>query len=247
VDKDQAIRKAQKLMAVAMDSRGNGNEAERALSQAEALIRKFGIEQAEIASTEAAADFDWAQAFHAYGTAKNPARSCPKWFQIISAGVANFTDTIARLHYDATLGYGVGFYGDRTDTLFAQWLVGYLKDNVWSALGGARQQHPEWGRIEAEDFRKAMASRLSARMLALRRERDVEFAAAPNRQGTGTALVIVTDKLARRDAEFGAPKYRSTRIGVRDMTAAHKGSLAGDKVGFAKPLHGGMGPTGIGE
>ena len=118
---------------------------------------------------------------------------------------------------------------------------------MWSALGGARQQHPEWGRIEAEDFRKAMASRLSARMLALRRERDVEFAAAPNRQGTGTALVIVTDKLARRDAEFGAPKYRNTRIGVRDRTAAHKGSLAGDKVGFAKPLHGGTGPTGIGE
>jgi len=44
MDKDQAIRKAQKLMAVAMDGRGNDNEAERALAQAETLIRKFGIE-----------------------------------------------------------------------------------------------------------------------------------------------------------------------------------------------------------
>jgi Protein of unknown function (DUF2786) len=236
VDKDQAIRKAQKLMAVAMDNRGNGNEAERALAQAEALIRKFGIEQAEIVSTEARADFDWADAFHAYGTAQNPAKSCPRWFQLISTGVATFTDTIVRLHYDATQGYGVGFYGDRVDTLFAQWLVGYLKDSVRAALNSVRKDHPEWGRIEAEDFRKAMSVRLSQRMKALRRERDIEYAAAPNKLGTGTALVLVTDKLARRNAEFGAPEYKSSRIGIRDQTAAHKGSLAGDQVGFAKPL-----------
>lgn len=246
MDKDQAIRKAQKLMAVAMDSRGNENEAERALAQAETLIRKFGIEQAEIASTDAAIDFDWADAFHAYGPPQNPAKSCPKWFQFISTGVATFTDTIVRMHYDSTLGYGVGFYGDRADTLFAQWLVGYLKSSVWSALNKARKDHPEWSRVEAEDFRKAMAARLSTRMRDLRRERDAEFAAAPNSQGTGTALVLVTDKLAQRDAEFGSPKYRRARVEMRDPIAAHKGSLAGDQVGFAKPLQRGAGEATIG-
>ena len=117
MDKEQAIRKAQKLMAVAMDGRGNGHEAERALAQAETLMRKFGIEQAEIASTRAASDFDWAEAFHPYGPPKNPAKSCPRWFQFISTGVANFTDTIVRLHYDPAQGYGVGFYGDRHQLL----------------------------------------------------------------------------------------------------------------------------------
>ncbi len=40
-----------------------------------------------------------------------PAKSCPKWFQIISwfqivsTGVATFTDTIVRLHCDAALAY----------------------------------------------------------------------------------------------------------------------------------------------
>lgn len=236
MDKDQAIRKAQKLMAVAMDSRGNENEAERALAQAEALIRKFGLEQAEIASTAAVSDFDWAEAFHAYGPPNNPAKSCPKWFQFISTGVAGFTDTIVRLHYDPTQGYGVGFYGDRADTLFAQWLVGYLKVSVWSALYNARKEHPKWNRSDGEDFRKAMAARLSSRMMELRRERDVEFAAARTCHGTGTALMQVADKLAQRNAEFGAPKYKSSRIEIRDHLAAHKGSLAGDQVGFAKPL-----------
>ncbi len=236
MDKEQAIRKAQKLMAVAMDGRGNDNEAERALAQAEALIRKFGIEQAEIASTKASTCFDWADAFHAYGPPKNPARSCPRWFQFISTGVANFTDTIVRLHYDAAHGYGVGFYGDRADTLFAQWLVGYLKANVWEALNAAHRQHPEWSRSDMEDFRKAMAARLSSRMGDLRRERDAEFAASANKQGTGKALVLVTDKLAKRNAEFGSPKYKRSCITVRDQMAAHKGSLAGDQVGFAKPI-----------
>ncbi len=87
-----------------------------------------------------------------------------------------------------------------------------------------------------EDFRKAMASRLSSRMRDLRRERDEEFAAASNPKGTGTALVIVTDKLTKRDAEFGSPKYRSARVMVRDQIAAHKGTLAGDQIGFAKPI-----------
>ena len=237
MDKDQAIRKAQKLMAVAMDRRGNENEAERALAQAETLIRKFGIEQAEIATTEAANDFDWADAFHAYGTSQNPAKSCPKWFQIISTGVATFTDTIVRMHYDSTLGYGVGFYGDRTDTLFAQWLIGYLKDSVWSALKSAQKIHPDWGRIEAEDFRKAMAGRLSFRMETLRRERDAAFAAASNGKVVGTALVLINDKLEKRDAEFGAPVYRSMHIGVRDKVAGNKGRLAGDRVGFSKPVN----------
>jgi hypothetical protein len=243
MDKDQAIRKAQKLMAVAMDGRGNDNEAERALAQAETLIRKFGIEQAEIASTKASIDFDWADAFHPYGPPKNPAKSCPKWFQFISTGVANFTDTIVRMHYDSTQGYGVGFYGDRADTLFARWLVGYLKANVWDALNVAHRQHPEWSRSDMEDFRKAMAARLSSRMRDLRRERDAEFAAAANSQGTGTALVLVTDKLARRDAEFGSPKYKHSRIVLRDQIAARKGHLAGEQVGFAKPIQGGMGQS----
>jgi N-acetylglucosamine-6-phosphate deacetylase len=94
-----------------------------------------------------------------------------------------------------------------------------------------------------EDFRKAMAARLSSRMRDLRLERDAEFAAAATRQGTGVALVLVTDKLAKRDAEFGSPKYKHSRITVRDQMAAHKGSLAGDRVGFAKPIKSGQGQT----
>lgn len=78
---------------------------------------------------------------------------------------------------------------------------------------------------ESEDFRKSMAGRLSSRMAELRRERDVEFAAAPSREGVGTALILVTDKLAQRNPEFGTPKYRTSKMEVRDQMAAHKGTV----------------------
>ena len=238
MDKDQAIRKAQKLMAVAMDGRGNTHEAERALVQAEVLMRRFGLEQADVAATAAASDFDWADAFHAYGPPKNPAKSCPRWFQIIATGVAHFTDTIVRMHYDDVQGYGVGFYGERADTLFAQWLVAFLKTRVWDALNAAHREHPHWRRSEMENFRKAMAARLSSRMHQLRTERDAEFAVSESVYGTGTALALVNEKLTRRDAEFGAPRYKRSRVMVRDEVAALKGQIAGDTVGFSKPLSG---------
>jgi hypothetical protein len=122
--------------------------------------------------------------------------------------------------------------------------VGYLKASVWEALNAAHRQHPEWNRSDMEDFRKAMAARISSRMGALRRERDAEFAAAATSQGTGMALVLVTDKLAKRDAEFGSPKYKQSTVTVRDRMAAHKGSLAGDQVGFAKPIRSAQGQAG---
>ncbi len=46
--------------------------------------------------------------------------SCPKWFQIISTGVATFADTIVRLYYEPIQGYCVGIYGEWADTFFAQ-------------------------------------------------------------------------------------------------------------------------------
>jgi len=107
--REDAIKKAQKLMAVAQDGRGNENEAERALAQAEFLMRKFGIEQAEVVGSAARVDFDWTNDFAPYGVPRQPAKSCPTWADWVAVGVAVFTDTIVRRHYNPERGYGWGF------------------------------------------------------------------------------------------------------------------------------------------
>lgn len=231
MDRDSALRKAQKLMAMAQDGRGNDNEAERALAQAEALMRKFGIEASEVA-TETPVEYDWGSGFAPYGVPRQPAKSVPSWYGIVAMGVAKFTDTIVKQQYSTDKGYGVGFFGEASDVLFAVWLVTYLRDAVWreaKKYGGDRKANG--------DFRHAMACRLQARMYALRAERDVAYRDATNSAGqTGTALVIVSDKLAKRDAQFGEQKTKSAKREYRDLSATFAGRSAGDKVGFNRPV-----------
>lgn len=232
MDRDSALRKAQKLMAVAMDGRGNDNEAERALSQAEALMRKFGLEDSEVKGVAAEKDFDWGSSFAPYGVPRQPAKSIPSWYGVVAMGVAKFTDTIVKQHYSSEQGYGVGFYGEASDVLFAQWLVTYLRDTVW-------REAKKYGgnRAENGDFRHAMASRLQSRMYALRAERDVAFREATNSAGQkGTALMIISDKLVKRDAEFGVQKAKPVKRQFRDMAAMGAGHAAGERVGFNRPV-----------
>lgn len=232
MDRDSALRKAQKLMAVAMDGRGNDNEAERALAQAEALMRKFGLEDSEVKGSAAAKGFDWGNSFAPYGIPRQPAKSVPSWFGIVAMGVGRFTDTIVKQHYHSDKGYGVGFYGEASDVIFAQWLVTYLRDTVWceaKKFGGDRAANG--------DFRHAMACRLQARMYTLRTERDVAFREATNSAGQkGTALMIISDKLVKRDAEFGVQESKTMKKQYRDHAAVGAGYAAGERVGFSRPV-----------
>jgi len=227
MDKDWAKNKVAKLLALAKNSAATENEAERAMTQAETLMRKFGIEQAECILMGESPTFDWASQFTPYGNKYHQAATVPMWYQFIATGVANFTDTIAKLHTDKVAGMGVGFYGDRSDIMFAVWLMDYLRDVVQATAVA----HKEFSRAEREAFRKGMAIRLSRRLKDLRAERDVAFKA-----GTGTALVVVSDKLAKRDAEFGGAQYKQSKVALTSARAAAMGRDAANKIGFNRPV-----------
>lgn len=236
MNRDEAISKAKKLMAMATDDRGNEHEAERALAQAEAIMRKFGIEQAEVIAQEAKAGFDWATDFSPYSWTEYRVTRVPDWYQWIATSVAYFTDTIVKIHSKADLGLGVGFYGERGDVAFAVWLQTYLRDVVRKTT----EKQRDLDRSQKADFRKAMTTRLCGRLRELRAERDVEFGAAQDSQGrTGTALVVVNNKIAMRDQEFGAQKYgKSKQIKYKSMEATQRGRDAANSVGFHRPLTG---------
>lgn len=234
MDRETAMRKAQKLMGMATDGRGNEHEAETALRQAESLMRKFGLEQSEVVASKASVTFDWGTDFAPYSWTDYRVTSVPLWFQWIATAVGTFTDTIVKLHSKADLGLGIGFYGESSDVAFAVWLQLYLRDTVRKTV----ERQTDLGRSEKADFRKAMVLRLCSRMKTLRRERDAEFKAAVNSRGeVGTALVIINDKLAKRDAEFGAQTYgKAKKVELRSAAASARGHEAGNKVGFNRPV-----------
>lgn len=236
MDIDRAKEKVVKLLRLAKNDAASENEAERALSQAEALMRQFGIEAGELLEGQAPKGFEWGSQFSAYGNKYHQAKTLPKWYSYMAVGVAQFTDTIAKLHSNAAQGVGIGFYGDQGDIVFAVWLVEYLRDTVQRSAADRK----DLDRSQREAFRMAMALRLVKRMKELRAERDVAFKAS-----SGTALVVISDKLAQRDAEFGAPSYQKSKTRITDRNAAEAGRAAADKVGFSRPLAGGQAQTRI--
>lgn len=231
-DKDSIRSKIAKLLAVAQDGRGNEFEEEAALRQAEKLMRKHNIDVAELQDrTGTKPIYNWKSVMIPAG-APLPVKSSPLWFGMLISAIGRFTD--CKVAY-ANPGYQYGicakFSGDEVDVEYAGWLCKHLRDHVRSqsrAFVGSK--------ADRESFRKAFCLRIDERMRALLKERKAALEAA--KTSTGTALVVVTEKLALRDAEFGVQTYaKPRRFGLRSDGAA-AGRSAADRANFNRPLSG---------
>ncbi len=79
-------------------------------------------------------------------------------------------------------------------------------------------------------------------MTVLRRERDVAMREAVTKSGS-TALVVVQNKLALRDKEFGKQRTRTQSNGVRYGSEGFSaGRSAAEKVNFNRPIGSGAQP-----
>jgi len=238
MDRDRAKEKVEKLMAMAApDSGASEQEMETALRQAEALMRKHGIEMAELQSrTGEAPAWEWTKVMVPAGTPTQKMRHLPQWFDTLSVQIAEFTDTKVTCCSIKDYGIGVQFAGDVIDVEYAVWLMKHLRDTI-RAMGTAYicRGYTDDERVrEREVFRRGMSWRLRERMKALRKERNAAMEAV--KTATGTALMVIDQKIALRDAEFGKPKYTTVHSSMWDRRAGAAGREAGDKVGFSRPV-----------
>lgn len=237
-DRESVKEKIAKLMALAADGSGAAdNEAETALRMAEKLMRRHGIELAEIQeATGQKPIWKWTEDLVPASWPK-PVQSAPLWFGWIVAEIGKFTDT--RVSYVGTRDRGVcaKFQGDEVDVEYALWLGHHIRTqirvvaNAWDAPGATGDER--WA--NREEFRHSMAHRICDRMKALRAERTEAY------RSTGMALVVIEDKIAQRDQQFGVQKYGSSkRSHPRGSTEAfYAGKAAGDKVQIHRPIEGG--------
>lgn len=225
MDREKALGKIQKLMAVAApDSNASETEVETALRQAESLMRKFAIDMAEALQAGKKPEFDWQQDVTYFG---NGNKSLPIWYQWMAVAVANFTDTIVIVSRDPEQGAGVMYRGHADDVVFATWLIDSLKEQLRRATRDAKCGSPE----NRETFRKAFGRGVVTKINEIRKQRDQKI--------PGNALIVVNTKLAERDAHFGGVKYKTTKSRVAgDATSYQKGYNAGKNVQVNKPIAG---------
>jgi len=216
---DNVVTKLRKLLAMGQDGRGNENEAETALRQAEALMRKHGLELSDV-NTAADIGYD----FHRELMELEHGVKVPIWINLLAAGIESFTDTVFHIvqirapYADNLKVQRVLFCGVREDVMLASWLLRYLMEAI------DKERKRDNVGVHVDTYRKAAAGSLQRRMFVLREERNVAFQA-----GTGTALVVVDQKKAAVSEKFGSSKQQEiVSKGASDIAA--KGRAAGERI-----------------
>lgn len=224
VDMGKIREKIAKLMALGEDARGNTFESEAAMRQAAKLMAKYAIDAAEIQSrTGGAPVYNWTEVVVPLST-KRWVKNVVGWFSSLAVCVAKFTDCKAVFVTHPVYGRSIVFRGDAVDTLYAEYLLGHLRDTVQrqsAAFAGRR--------ANKEAFRVGMVGKIGERM----RQIKAEAAEAAQVDSGGFAMAIVNNKLAKRDERFGVAKYSTTKRTISPRGAAD-GSEAGNHVGFGR-------------
>jgi len=228
--------KIRKLLAMASDIRGNEHENETAMRMADRLMRQHNIDVADIeGSTGKQTQYQWGSVIIPVGEQAKACNWSPMWMGFLGVGVGRFTDCRASWFNHHVYHRCMKFEGDAVDLEYAAWLYKMLRDTGYAESKSVSGAH-------RETFRKSFAIRLCDRMRTLRAERDVAMRAAVTKTGS-TALVVVQNKLALRDKEFGKQRIRNSRNSVRYASEGFTaGRSAAEKVNFNRPIGSGTQP-----
>ena len=223
------LEKVRKLLAMARDGRGNANEEETAMRQANKLMAEYGIAEAECdmaAINAGEMSFGEAQCGpdgKAPGQGK-VYRSCPTWAGVLGVGVARFTDTVI-IRRDTQHGQMFVFQGECEDVLLARWLFAVLVHSIQ-----AEQRDSGWTRkAEASSFRSAAAGALQRRLKTLADERKAMYQKA-QAESNSRALVVVDRKQLEIVKRFGEQKTSNHRSSYSSHGAAIAGQDAGRRI-----------------
>lgn len=134
--RQKVMGKIRKLMTLALDGRGNEQEAETALRQAQLLMAKFNIDEADVIAKElqdkrAEVIIErWKRAGMNIKPGGTKQREFPDWASVLGLGVGRFCDcrVVIRKNID-----GVPcavFAGYNADAEMASWTFDYLMDCI---------------------------------------------------------------------------------------------------------------------
>lgn len=217
-----------KLLSMAQHERSNEHEAEVALKMAERMMRQHNIDIADLetASGKATA-YSWATSVMPIGERASRMTWRPMWIGFLAGGIGKFCDCKVIWSSNDDYGHCIKFQGEEHDIEYCAWLFKRLRDSGYAEAYVVTGKH-------RDTFRNAFAIRLQDRMNVLRKERDTAMREATTI--TGNALVVVQNKLALRDAEFGRARAGKAKRVQFASDVFHQGRAAADKAIFSRPI-----------
>lgn len=139
-ERNRYLEKIKKLLALARDGRGNLQEAETALRQAQALMRKYSIDESEAIGQELEVDGDaLMREYASYGkrtAGSKSVKQMPRYTGFVAWGIGKLYDcNVLKVNrYDPVTHQPIGefilFAGYRMDVQVACWTFEYLCECV---------------------------------------------------------------------------------------------------------------------
>ncbi len=220
--------KIKKLLAMATSDRGNEHENETAMRMANRLMTQHGIDAAELEdATGVKPAYDWTNTTIPVGERCKFTRWNPRWVGFLATGVGKFTDCKVAWASDVQYGACLKFQGDAADIEYTSYLFKKMRDYGYAESKSVTSRH-------RDTFLKAYALRLCDRMDALLAERTAAMKAVVTK--SGTALMVIQNKIALRDQQFGRQIYGRTRRVKFASDGFTQGRAAAERVNFNRPI-----------
>lgn len=259
INRDRALAKIKKLLQLAKDSRGDATTAETAMRQAQAMMAKFNIDEAEAILTDLSKGVEaivmkWRKAgVNAHAT--NTIYKFPEWAGIVSYGVGKLYDcrTAVSKVVEGGVNHGqvVVFFGYNADVEVATWTFDYLMDCVKRACSNfenaikasKREALEEFGVGTISDFVEISMMTPKARKAAFRhtmaivlQNRMLELRRQrdaamqqPAAASTSMALVVVNAKEQALTDKLGPEEVGTVKKQRVGNAAEYAGAAAGYK------------------
>ncbi len=230
-DRERAIEKIKKLLALADDKGATANEAATAARQAESLLRKHNLDKADVIAKElkSAENIVWKyirpNMFKNNGAFIKKIQIWPQWIAV-PCGELYDCHVGQRLLKDE--GHVIAIYGYVTDVEICAWIYDYLLDCVrYESLKLTEYEAAKAGwsiKKYRESFRIGMAQELTERL----REAVYAKQNADKQSSTSTALVVL--KRQAIEEKFGEFTYTTSKQVEYARDAADKGRDAARKI-----------------
>ena len=221
MDTQAILRRVKKLLAIAQDSRGDPNETAAAAAQAENLMRKFNIDNADLLREDLRTRGADAMAVARVkvnmkrdDARRTPLKRAPRWAGWLAVALAKLNDTNVAYVRDPAMGGVVAeFRGFEVDVQVAAYMFDYLAGQMILAVRaygaelrkstGAAPAKPQ-----SDAFRLGFVRTLVGRIYEMKVARDADVA----QSSSGRALVA--SKRALVSAHFGEAAYRRRKRGA---------------------------------
>lgn len=241
MDMNKLLDRVRKLLAIANDTRANPNEAAAAAAQAENIMRKFNIDNADVLlkrvqSGEEEFDTTNVSAFMKRDVDNGHVQKrTPKWAGWLGVRVAKLNNCEVRYAWESARGSVVQFCGYKNDAQVAGWMFDYLLGCMINDVRSWQKAAPR-GKAESNSYREGFILAVCDKLRATERERDAEMA----NTSAGTALVVAKSQAVA--AHFGGFKYgKGSNVNAKDSRAFAAGQAAGARVDVGRRAVGSTG------